>query len=62
RLNLALTCSTLLASTAISLAQDSAQPLVLDTVTIQSQSNDTLVQDGYVAKRDREGTKIDTDT
>ncbi|WP_273784344.1 TonB-dependent siderophore receptor [Brucella intermedia] len=61
RLNLALTCSTLLASTAISLAQDSAQPLVLDTVTIQSQSNDTLVQDGYVAKRDREGTKIDTD-
>lgn len=60
-LHFALASSTLLASTAIVFAQDASQPLVLNTVTIESQSNDTLVQDGYVAKKDRDGTKIDTE-
>lgn len=33
---------------------------VLEEVTVQSESNDILVQDGYVAKQDRIGTKTDT--
>ncbi|MBB5704355.1 iron complex outermembrane receptor protein [Ochrobactrum daejeonense] len=61
RLHVALSCSALLASTAAVTAQENGQPLVLDTVTIQSESNEILVQDGYVAKKDRIGTKVDTD-
>ena len=61
RLHFALACPALLASTAMAAAQDTTQPLVLDTVTIQSESNEILVQDGYVAKKDRIGTKVDTD-
>lgn len=40
------------------LAQDSAT--TLETLQVQSESNDILVQDGYVAKQDRIGTKVDT--
>lgn len=39
-------------------AQDT--PTVLDRIKIQSESNDILIQDGYVAKQDRIGTKVDT--
>ena len=38
-------------------AQDAT---VLDRITIEAESDDTLVQDGYVAKQDRLGTKVDT--
>ena len=40
-------------------AQD-GEDTVLDTITIQAESNEILVQDGYVAKSDRIGTKVDT--
>ncbi len=36
------------------------QTIVLDAVTVEAESDDTLVQDGYVAKQDRLGTKVDT--
>ena len=36
------------------------QTVVLEAVTVEAESDDTLVQDGYVAKQDRLGTKIDT--
>ncbi len=32
----------------------------LETLTVEAESDDTLVQDGYVAKQDRLGTKVDT--
>lgn len=45
-------------------AQDAApaegQVIQLEQVRVEAQSNDTLVQSGYVAKQDRAGTKIDT--
>ena len=34
--------------------------VVLEAVKVEAESDDTLVQDGYVAKQDRLGTKIDT--
>jgi iron complex outermembrane recepter protein len=33
---------------------------VLETLTVEAESDDTLVQDGYVAKQDVLGTKVDT--
>jgi iron complex outermembrane receptor protein len=42
------------------IAQDAANPTVLDRLVIEAESDDILVQDGYVAKQDRIGTKIDT--
>lgn len=33
---------------------------LLDPIVVEAESDDTLVQDGYVAKKDRDGTKIDT--
>jgi iron complex outermembrane recepter protein len=33
---------------------------VLETLTVEAESDDTLVQEGYVGKQDRLGTKIDT--
>lgn len=36
------------------------EPVLLDPITIEAESDDTLVQDGYVAKQDRDGTKVDT--
>lgn len=52
----------LLASVALPLGTlaAAAQDVMLKQVTVEAQSNDTLVQEGYVAKRDRLGTKIDT--
>ncbi|OHV85036.1 ferrichrome-iron receptor [Rhizobium sp. LCM 4573] len=41
-------------------ARDGDQGTVLETITIQAESNEILVQDGYVAKSDRIGTKVDT--
>ena len=41
------------------LAQDGA-PTVLEQIEVESESDDILVQDGYVAKSDRIGTKTDT--
>lgn len=41
------------------LAQDS-QPTELKKLVIESESDDILVQDGYVAKEDRIGSKVDT--
>jgi iron complex outermembrane receptor protein len=40
-------------------AQD-GDAVVLEAVKVEAESDDTLVQDGYVAKQDRLGTKIDT--
>src|SRR5690606_14701783 len=34
--------------------------IVLDRIDIEAESDDILVQDGYVAKEDRIGTKVDT--
>ncbi len=42
------------------LAQDSQHTLELQTITIEAESDDTLVQDGYVATQSRVGTKVDT--
>ncbi|RYG19888.1 TonB-dependent siderophore receptor, partial [bacterium] len=42
------------------LAQDTENTTMLDTIVIESESDDILVQDGYVAKQDRIGTKVDT--
>lgn len=52
----------LLASVALPLGTlaAAAQDLMLKQVTVEAESDDTLVQDGYVAKRDRLGTKVDT--
>lgn len=56
--NAALLAASALASPTIGLAQEA--PTVLDVIEIQSESNDILVQEGYVAKQDRIGTKVDT--
>lgn len=37
-----------------------AQETQLERLELQAESNDILVQDGYVAKQDRIGTKVDT--
>ncbi|TWG95400.1 iron complex outermembrane receptor protein [Mesorhizobium sp. J18] len=34
--------------------------MVLEEISVEAESDDTLVQDGYVAKQDRLGTKVDT--
>jgi iron complex outermembrane receptor protein len=41
-------------------AQEAGGTVVLETISVEAESDDTLVQDGYVAKRDRLGTKVDT--
>jgi iron complex outermembrane recepter protein len=41
-------------------AQDAENTTMLDTIVVESESDDILVQDGYVAKQDRIGTKVDT--
>ena len=41
-------------------AQDTENTTMLDTIVVESESDDILVQDGYVAKQDRIGTKVDT--
>ncbi len=56
--NAALLAASALAWPTIGLAQEA--PTVLDVIEIQSESNDILVQEGYVAKQDRIGTKVDT--
>lgn len=56
--NAALLAASALAWPAIGMAQEA--PTVLDVIEIQSESNDILVQEGYVAKQDRIGTKVDT--
>lgn len=40
-------------------AQDGNGTL-LEKITLESESGDTLKQNGYVAKQDRDGTKVDT--
>ncbi|WP_353644969.1 TonB-dependent siderophore receptor [Mesorhizobium sp. WSM2239] len=41
-------------------AQDERGVTVLEQITVEAESDDILVQDGYVAKQDRIGTKVDT--
>ncbi len=41
-------------------AQEDQNAIVLEAVTVEAQSNEILKQDGYVAKQDRIGTKVDT--
>jgi iron complex outermembrane receptor protein len=41
-------------------AQDNGEAPVLGKIEVTAQSNEILVQDGYVAKKDRIGTKTDT--
>jgi iron complex outermembrane receptor protein len=41
-------------------AQESGNGVVLDQITVEAESDDVLVQNGYVAKQDRIGTKVDT--
>ena len=50
----------MLAQPGAALAQDSETAPVLGKIEVTAQSNEILVQDGYVAKKDRIGTKIDT--
>lgn len=47
-----------IAQPGITLAQD--EGTVLETIEVESESDDILVQEGYVAKTDRTGTKVDT--
>jgi iron complex outermembrane receptor protein len=49
-----------LAATHGAFAQDERGVTVLEQITIEAESDDILVQDGYVAKQDRIGTKVDT--
>ncbi|WP_210211609.1 MULTISPECIES: TonB-dependent siderophore receptor [unclassified Mesorhizobium] len=42
------------------LAQDGGDATVLDRIEVTAESNEILKQDGYVAKKDRIGTKTDT--
>src|SRR5690606_41372589 len=56
--NAALLAASALAWPTIGMAQEATT--VLDVIEIQSESNDILVQEGYVAKQDRIGTKVDT--
>ncbi|TYR32886.1 TonB-dependent siderophore receptor [Mesorhizobium microcysteis] len=54
---------TLLTASALtwpSLVAAQEEPTVLERILVQSESNDILVQEGYVAKQDRIGTKVDT--
>lgn len=41
-------------------AQDAAEPIRLGPITVEAESDTTLVQDGYVAQRGRQATKVDT--
>ena len=41
-------------------AQDAGETTMLKPIIIESESDDILVQDGYVARQDRIGTKVDT--
>ncbi len=56
----------LLAGTALlgqawpAIAQESEDATVLGKIEVTAESNEILVQDGYVAKKDRVGTKVDT--
>ncbi|MFD1985626.1 TonB-dependent siderophore receptor [Mesorhizobium newzealandense] len=50
----------MLAQPGAALAQDSETAPVLGKIEVTAQSNEILVQDGYVAKTDRIGTKTDT--
>lgn len=56
----------LLAGTAIlgqawpAIAQENGDATVLGKIEVTAESNEILVQDGYVAKKDRIGTKVDT--
>ena len=55
--------ATMLAGLAAPLAatlSHAQQPTQLERLEIESESDDILVQDGYVAKEDRIGTKVDT--
>jgi iron complex outermembrane receptor protein len=55
--------TTILAMFAVSFGATLAhaqQPTELERLEIESESDDILVQDGYVAKQDRIGTKVDT--
>ncbi|MDX8450404.1 TonB-dependent siderophore receptor [Mesorhizobium captivum] len=56
----------MLAGTAIlgqawpAIAQENGDATVLGKIEVTAESNEILVQDGYVAKKDRIGTKVDT--
>ena len=50
----------LVLSTEVAIGQDGQDETVLETIVIEAESDDILVQDGYVAKTDRIGTKTDT--
>ena len=52
--------ATMLGRPGAALAQDSATATVLEDIEVTAQSNEILKQDGYVAKQDRVGTKVDT--
>jgi iron complex outermembrane receptor protein len=49
-----------LAATNGAFAQDERGVTVLEQISVEAESDDILVQDGYVAKKDRIGTKVDT--
>jgi iron complex outermembrane recepter protein len=49
-----------LAATYGAFAQDERGVTVLEQISVEAESDDILVQDGYVAKKDRIGTKVDT--
>ncbi|WP_244421471.1 TonB-dependent receptor plug domain-containing protein [Allomesorhizobium alhagi] len=49
-----------LAATHEAFAQDERGVTVLEQISVEAESDDILVQDGYVAKTDRIGTKVDT--
>jgi iron complex outermembrane receptor protein len=55
--------ATVLATAVLALQSSIAiaqEPTLLEGITVEAESDDILVQDGYVATRDRIGTKVDT--
>ncbi|TIQ36621.1 MAG: TonB-dependent siderophore receptor [Mesorhizobium sp.] len=55
-----LAASAMLGEASPAVAQDNGDGTVLGKIEVTAESNEILVQDGYVAKKDRIGTKVDT--
>ncbi|MDX8515425.1 TonB-dependent siderophore receptor [Mesorhizobium captivum] len=55
-----LAVSAMLGQASPAAAQENGDATVLGKIEVTAESNEILVQDGYVAKKDRIGTKVDT--
>jgi iron complex outermembrane recepter protein len=57
----ALSASVAISAFGPAVAQEAADETTLEPIVLESESDDILVQDGYVARSDRIGTKTDTE-